>query len=377
MRAPLVSRPALTAAVAAAVLLPLAAPPPALAADPPTTEAPAGQRTVLSGGHLDLAARLRDGRLDFMIKDGTVPGRTVWRQPSDVVLHFDPRHALVVPPREEVPQFEGLGEPGRRLWVDKDFASVDGLLWPGWSTMEILPAAVAGTVEVSFPRIVGPGRLVLGQWADDPELGVRVGILVDGAKPDPGRVALRPYSHSHPLWILDTEGVYRVTLEMTATLPSGAKVSDRETLAVAVGDLDASTVVPGEGAGDGDGGGPGESPRPTEPGGGPSPSPTPMPTSTSTGSPTPTRTTTPSPTQDPDPDPTGVPTGTPSPSASGSGPGPSPQPTRTPSQAGPGPGPGRLAATGAGLALPAGIAGAALLAGGALVVLVRRKKGAR
>ncbi|MER8047779.1 choice-of-anchor M domain-containing protein [Streptomyces sp. NPDC094032] len=373
MRAPLVPRPAVTAAALAAALVPLAAAPPALAADPPVTDAPAGLRTVLDGGHLDLAARLRNGRLDFMIKDGTVAGRTVWREPSDVVLHFDPRHAIVVPPHEEVPQFEGFGEPGERLWVDKDFASQEGLLWPGWSTMEILPADIEGPVKVTFPKIDGPGRLVLGQWADDPELGVRIGVTVDGAKPDPGSVDLRPFSHSHPLWILDAEGVYRITLEMTATLPSGTKVSDRETLAVAVGDVDVSKVVPGEGEGDGEGGP--ESPGTPEP----TKSPTPRPTSTRpTSAPTPTPTFAPTSTATPTSTVTPTPGFTPTPSSAATGtptplpPDPLPATTSPPPAGG-----GRLAATGAGVALPVGIAAAAVLAGGAVVVFVRRKKAAR
>ncbi|GAA2775306.1 choice-of-anchor M domain-containing protein [Streptomyces showdoensis] len=377
MRAPLAPRPAVIAAVlaAATAVVPLAAPRYALAADLPATEAPAGERTVLDGGHLDLAARLRDGRLDFMIKDGTVAGRTVWRQPSDVVLHFDPRHAIVVPPREEVPQFEGFGEPGERLWVDKDFASQEGLLWPGWSTMEILPSDLAGTVKVSFPKITGPGRLVLGQWADDPELGVRIGVTVDGAKPDPGSVDLRPFSHSHPLWILDTEGVYRITLQMTATLPSGAKVSDRETLAVAVGDVDASKVVPGEGDGGGDGG-----PGTPEPSGSPSPTPTPTPTATASATTTPTATATaPTPTRPPTtgPDPSTVPGDTPTPPPAPGGTTTPPDPPPSATNAPVATGGGRLAATGAGVALPVGIAGAAVLAGGAVVLLVRRKRAAR
>ncbi|MFI1809409.1 choice-of-anchor M domain-containing protein [Streptomyces sp. NPDC020422] len=370
MRAPLAPRPARTAAsaavLAAATLVPLAAPPHALAADAPAVEAPAGERAVLHAGHLDLAARLRNGRLDFMIKDGTVAGRTVWRQPADVILHFDPRHEIVIPPREEVPQFEGFGEPGESLWVDKDFASEEGLLWPGWSTMDILPAELGGNVKVTFPKIEGPGRLVLGQWADDPELGVRIGVTVDGAKhPDPGGVELRPFSHSHPLWILDAEGVYRVTLEMSATLPSGARVSDRETLAVAVGHVDASTVVPGDGT-------PGT----------PTPTGSASPTSTTRPTPSPPS---PSPTAPPAPPATPTSTSTSGASASaGSAPSsvpggtsaaaPTGTPSPTPSASAPSGGGGRLAATGAGLALPAGLAGAALLAGGVALLLVRRKK---
>ncbi|MFD9606350.1 choice-of-anchor M domain-containing protein [Streptomyces sp. NPDC059970] len=368
MRAPIASRPVRAATLAVALSL-LSAATLAHAADTPPREAPAGERTILNGGHLDLAARLRNGRLEFQIKDGTVPGSLVWREPSDVLLHFDPRHEIVIPPREEVPQFEGFGEPGSSLWVDKDFEVKEGLLWPGWNTMEILPADVSGGVKVTFPKIEGPGRFVLGQWEDDPDLGVRIGLTVDGAKPDSGAVDLPAFTHAHPLWIFNAEGVYRITMQMTATLPSGATVSDREALAVVVGDdVDPDTVVPGDGT----------PPTPT-----PTPTPTRTPTPTpSTGSPsvTPTPSATPTVTTSPSATPTEPPSPTASPSASTTTPSTTPAPT-FPSGDGGFTGTntdgGRLASTGAGVALPAGIAAAALAAGVSAVVLVRRKRAVR
>ncbi|MGW1847302.1 choice-of-anchor M domain-containing protein [Streptomyces sp. NPDC001966] len=367
MRAPIAPRPVRAATLAVALSLLFAAPL-AHAADTPPREAPAGERTVLNGGHLDLAARLRNGRLDFQIKDGTTPGSLVWREPSDVLLHFDPRHEIVIPPREEVPQFEGFGEPGSSLWVDKDFEVKEGLIWPGWSTLEILPADMRGGVKVTFPEIEGPGRFVLGQWADDPDMGVRIGVTVDSAKADPGAVDLPAFTHAHPLWIFNSEGVYRITMQMTATLPSGATVSDRETLAVVVGDdVDPGTVVPGDGT----------PPTPTS-----TPTPTRTPTSTpGTGSPsatatqsaTPTVTTSPSATRTEPPSPTASPSApTTTPSAT-----PAPLPPGDGGATGTSRGGGRLASTGSGVALPGGIAVAALAAGVSAVVLVRRKKAAR
>ncbi|MFB7513680.1 choice-of-anchor M domain-containing protein [Streptomyces sp. NPDC056144] len=390
--------PVLRSAALGALLVLAAAAPAARAADPPSREAPAGERVVLNGGHLDLAARLVDGRLEFRIKDGTVPGTAVWREPSDVLLHFDPRHEIVIPPREEVPQLEGFGAPGASLWVDKDFAVKEGLLWPGWNTLDLLPAQLAGGgVKVAFPKIEGPGRFVLGQWEDDPDLGIRIGVSVDSARPAPGGVDLPAFTHAHPLWIFDAEGVYRLTLDLSATLPSGARVSDRETLAVVVGDdVDPSTVEPGEGTGPGPGptSPPSPSPTPTStvPTAAPStvsPTPAPTPPSSSAPVPTPTGTVTPAPTGTPTATrtPSPMPTRTASPSPTVSLP-----PTVTPTPpassvawarnpaSGPGSAPpaGQLAATGSGHpALPAGIAVAALGAGAVLVILVRRKRAAR
>ncbi|MFF9508226.1 choice-of-anchor M domain-containing protein [Streptomyces sp. NPDC014724] len=374
MRASL-SRNTSRAAALTAVLSLLAAAPVALAAEAPPREAPPGERAVLNGGHLDLAARLTDGGLEYRIKDGTVAGEPVWREPSDVLLHFDPRHELVIPPREEVPQFEGFGEPGERLWVDKDFEVKEGLLWPGWNTMEIRPSDVAGPVKITFPKIEGPGRLVLGRFEDDPERGIRIGVTVDTARADPGSVELPAYSHSHPLWIFNAAGIYRITMEMSATLRSGAKVTDRETLAVAVGDVDPSTVVPGDGS---------TGPAPTPTSSPPSPSPTGTPPVGPTATASATHTASPSPTHT-----VGVPpyATASAPASRAGGPGPTP-PSAVPVGPGAGSGAlsspdgttgtaGRLAATGAGVALPASIAVGAVTAGGAIILFTRRQRAAR
>ncbi|WP_406423087.1 choice-of-anchor M domain-containing protein [Streptomyces sp. NBC_00873] len=371
MRAPITPRSVRAATLAVALSL-LTAAPLAYAADTPPREAPAGERVVLNGGHLDLAARLRNGRLEFRIKDGTVAGAPVWREPSDVLLHFDPRHEIVIPPREDVPQFEGFGEPGSSLWVDKDFEVEEGLLWPGWNTLEILPADVSGGVKVTFPKIEAPGRFVLGQWEDDPELGMRIGVTVDGAKTEPGAVDLPAFTHAHPLWIFNAEGVYRITMQMTATLPSGATVSDRETLAVVVGDdVDPGTVVPGDGTNPTSTPTLTPTPTPTPSTASPSVTPTPTPTTSAPGSPSATPTEPPAPTGSPSATTTSTPsaTGAPAPSFPSGGGGAI---TTAPTGGG-----GRLASTGAGVALPMGIAAAALAAGVAAVVVVRRKRGVR
>lgn len=248
----------------------------------------------------------------------------------------------------------------------------EGLLWPGWNTLEILPADVSGGVKVTFPKIEAPGRFVLGQWEDDPELGMRIGVTVDGAKTEPGAVDLPAFTHAHPLWIFNAEGVYRITMQMTATLPSGATVSDRETLAVVVGDdVDPGTVVPGDGTNPTSTPTLTPTPTPTPSTASPSVTPTPTPTTSAPGSPSATPTEPPAPTGSPSATTTSTPsaTGAPAPSFPSGGGGAI---TTAPTGGG-----GRLASTGAGVALPMGIAAAALAAGVAAVVVVRRKRGVR
>ncbi|MDT0269031.1 choice-of-anchor M domain-containing protein [Streptomyces sp. DSM 44915] len=239
------------------------------------------ERAVLDGGHLDLAAQLDDGQLEFRIKDGTTPGQEVWREPNDVILHFDPRHAWQIPASAAGRVPEQLGRVGDTVWVDHSVTYAAGLLWPGWNTEGVPADAVASPVTATFTGVEGPEGFFLGQWRDHPELGNVVGIDIDGTRPAPGAVELRPGVHAHPLWFFTTEGVYRIRLELSATLPTGERVSDTGTLTAVVGDPDPDEVElpapeepeepetpeePGEPGQPEDPGGPGGPGGPGEPG---------------------------------------------------------------------------------------------------------------
>ncbi|KAB8160286.1 hypothetical protein FH609_028040 [Streptomyces sp. 3MP-14] len=218
--------------LAAGGLLLAATPAPAAAEDDTDRE-----RAVLDGGHLDLAVRIdENGAWDFLIKDGTVPGQEVWREPNDVILHFDAQHAwqILESAAGRVP--ERLGRPGETIWVDHSVTYAPGLLWPGWNTEGVPPEAVNSPITAAFTGVEGPEGFFLGQWRDDAELGTVVGIDIDGTLPEPGAVELRPGVHAHPLWFFTEEGVYRLRLELSATLPTGERVADAGTLTAVVGD---------------------------------------------------------------------------------------------------------------------------------------------
>ncbi|RMI46700.1 choice-of-anchor M domain-containing protein [Streptomyces triticirhizae] len=217
-----------------------------LAAPPVSAEERADEgerdRVVLDGGHLDLAARLDEGELTFQVKDGTTPGEEVWREPNDVILHFDPRHAWEIPESGAGRIPEQVGRPGDTLWVDHSVTNGPDLLWPGWNTEEVPSGNVSTPITATFSDVARPDGFFLGQWRDDPELGNVVGIDIDGTQPEPGAVELRPGVHAHPLWFFTEEGVYRIRLEMSATLSTGERVADTGTLTAVVGDTDPDEV---------------------------------------------------------------------------------------------------------------------------------------
>ncbi|XIE82125.1 hypothetical protein AB6O49_32155 [Streptomyces sp. SBR177] len=88
----------------------------ALAASPAAAPAPAAAKaaasgTVLAAGHIDIAARVVDGKLQIQVKDGTVAGRTVWREPSSVVLHVKAAAKKRIPAGEPSPSWAGPAHP--------------------------------------------------------------------------------------------------------------------------------------------------------------------------------------------------------------------------------------------------------------------------
>ncbi|MEU8761445.1 choice-of-anchor M domain-containing protein [Streptomyces sp. NPDC048659] len=193
------------------------------------SEAPAETgRRVLDDGHVDIAARLVDGRFGIQIKDGTVPGRTVWREPSSVVLRVGAAARRQIP---AAAHFAFLGRAGDPVWL-LDQIQRPGLLWPGWSTDNLPAGATRGDVEFRLVKAAGPGRFALYNY--DGLSGATVRFNSADGVPDAFRVP--PNSHAHGGWAFGAEGTYRLTVAMTATGADGTRVSDTETLTFEVGD---------------------------------------------------------------------------------------------------------------------------------------------
>ncbi|MFB7272027.1 choice-of-anchor M domain-containing protein [Streptomyces sp. NPDC056244] len=238
---------------------PTAAPTPTPTLTPTSTPTPAPTPTssgsgptpprgyVIDDGHIDLATRLAGGGLRFQIKDGAYE-TLVWREPESVVIHVKPQAK-----RKIGAGYEFLGTVGDPVWWLPD-QQVPGLVWPGWGSTELDPADFRGALTYELTAVRGPGRLAVFQNSG---LGGLTNVLNSGdGLPD--SFSFATHTHAHPVWAFTEEGVYRATFTMSGTLANGTRVDDSETLAFAVGDIDPSTVVPGDGDGDGDGNGGGD-----------------------------------------------------------------------------------------------------------------------
>ncbi|MFD5625522.1 TIGR03773 family transporter-associated surface protein [Streptomyces sp. NPDC127072] len=196
------------------------------------------EKKVVADGHVDFAARVIGGSLQLHLKDGTVAGKTVWREPSSVVLRVKPAARNSIPDNDE---FTFLGKAGDPVWL-LDQVQQEGLLWPGWSTDNIVAGASEAGVKFSLIAADGPGAYAL--YTYDAMSGADVLFNTRDGVPDSFEVAQN--THAHGGWAFTEQGTYRLTFRMSGKLADGKAVSDTETVTFVVGDTDPSTVAPGD-----------------------------------------------------------------------------------------------------------------------------------
>lgn len=249
-----------------------AATPPAIGA--PSTSPPAVEPTdpaafaaqfaavdlVLADVHVDIGVRLIDGQLRMQIKDGTDVATPVWRELSTTMYHALPAAAITVP---EDPAYAFLGPAGSSTFVLPQVQQT-GLLWPGWNTEEITTAQVSGPVTWTVHGVQGPGRFAL--FTTNSFGAPSVLFNSDDGLPD--RVDVPLGTHAHGNWAFSAAGLYNLDIEMAVTTAAGTRLTDREALLVAVGDVDplalarqqeSATSPPAGGGGTGTGSGSGTS----------------------------------------------------------------------------------------------------------------------
>ncbi|GAA3587389.1 hypothetical protein GCM10022222_85070 [Amycolatopsis ultiminotia] len=210
---------------------------------------PAGSKFVLEHGHIDVLAPVLDGRgLHVESKDSSMAGKPVkWRDPEDLVLHVQPQTTFTVPDRAD---FAEIGAPGQKLWtIRQQETDLAANVWAGWSTEAINPPGdqqFAGDhLDWSLDAVDGPGTAALWMNATF-NAGPR--MLLNGAKPLPQTTPMTMFTHSHVNWTFSAQGVYRMKFTVAGKLADSTAVSDTVTLALAVGEVDPSSVEPGEGA---------------------------------------------------------------------------------------------------------------------------------
>ncbi|GAB3400242.1 hypothetical protein GCM10027515_07820 [Schumannella luteola] len=196
----------------------------------------AGGGVVISAGHVDFGTRLVDGRLRSQIKDGS-SATVAWREPSQTVVWVKPQ-AKITSPGGAVASL--LGPAGASAWQIPQTQQA-GVVWLGWNTESLAGTAVASPVNWRLDAVSGPGSVGIYELGS---FGSITPVLTKG-----GSYSIPLGVHAHGNWAFTAEGVYRLAFTQSATLGDGRTVSDRQTLTIAVGEVDPATALGGGTAG--------------------------------------------------------------------------------------------------------------------------------
>jgi anchored repeat ABC transporter substrate-binding protein len=203
--------------------------------------APAAAATdavAIAEGHVDLGARIVDGQLQLLVKDGTHGTTPVWREPAQTTLEVRPAAKAQLPASGRL---AFLGAPGDPVWLIPQVEQA-GVLWAGWNTEEIDPGQVAGAVTWTLEAAEGPGAVAIFQTGT---FGA-IDVLLNSRDGLPDSRAIPLGTHAHGSWAFTAPGTYRLTFAMRATAPGGGALGDRETLTVVVHDQVPASPPPGD-----------------------------------------------------------------------------------------------------------------------------------
>jgi surface-anchored protein len=197
---------------------------------------------VIADGHVDVGPRFVDGEWTVQLRDDRASA-SVWRDLEDVVLQV-PDTALFPVPEGD---YGFLGEPGQEIYMLPQ-VQASGIVWPGWNTQDAsVVEAVPGAVDWNLRAVDGPGGFTLfltGTFGG-------AEVLFDSSETLPQTIAVPENTHAHGNFTFAEAGVYRLTVEFTATTADGATVSDTKELQIAVGDAtDPNEACSGGGSSD-------------------------------------------------------------------------------------------------------------------------------
>ncbi|GAA5116556.1 hypothetical protein GCM10023339_25450 [Alloalcanivorax gelatiniphagus] len=196
---------------------------------PPAPSARTRAVTVLSAGHIDYAARIVGGRLTSQIGDDT-SGSKVYREPSSTVLWLRPQSRVTLPSG-----YGEVGPPGSTVWQVPQTQD-PALIWLGWNTEQLNAGNARGGVTWRLDGVQGPGTVKV-------YLSGSFGGVQDMVFTGAGSSYTIPLGvHTHANWAFSEEGVYRLTSTQSVTLADGTRSSDTETMTIAVGDVDPTSV---------------------------------------------------------------------------------------------------------------------------------------
>jgi surface-anchored protein len=182
---------------------------------------------VVADGHVDIGPRFVDGEWTVQLRDDR-QSESVWRDLADTVIHIPDTAIFPIPEGD----FGFLGEPGQEIYMLPQ-VQASGIVWPGWNTQDpSVIEGVPGAVDWNLAEVEGPGAFTLfltGTFGG-------ADVLFNSAEALPQTVSVPRNTHAHGNWTFSEPGVYRLTIEFTATTTEGETVTDSAEVQLAVGD---------------------------------------------------------------------------------------------------------------------------------------------
>ncbi|WP_029069242.1 TIGR03773 family transporter-associated surface protein [Jonesia quinghaiensis] len=186
--------------------------------------------TVLSRGHADVATRIVGGKAKILIGDDS-SGTKVYRKPSDTVIWLRPEGRTAMPAG-----FTSIAPAGKTVWQIPQTQN-PALIWLGWNTESLTSSSAASPVTWTLNSVQGPGSVKV--FLTGPFGGVQ-DVVFGGAG---ARYSVPLGVHAHGNWVFSHEGIYRLNMTQTVTLPGGGQSSGTAEIVLAVGDVDPASAV--------------------------------------------------------------------------------------------------------------------------------------
>ena len=223
------------------------------AAPPPAPSHPTCDARTLDGrrkihdGHLDIQGQLRDKQLHVGLKDdsGLIDPDSTVRPLDSVVLTVSDRARRTRNEHMSSPALNFIGPVGTAFYGLPQ-TQIKGLPWPGYSTENIDYSQLSGGVKLHVVPRTMPRGARFGVFT---ESLTGADVLLDSTT-GKDTIDIAYATHAHANWVFTEPGRYGFDVYYTATLKDGTEVkSEVQRMQVAVGDEAANGCSTGDSTG--------------------------------------------------------------------------------------------------------------------------------
>lgn len=208
--------------------------------------APFAGKKILSDGHVDIKASLKNGKLGLALKDetGQLDRKATERNLNDVAFTVSDQAKFHRSDAMMDPALDFIGEAGSAFYGVPQ-TQIPGIIWPGYNTQDVDFSQLKGGVKLHIEPKTMPDQGHFGMYQQSGLGGIEP--ILDSQKGQ-DTIDVTYGTHVHANWVFTQPGNYIFNTYYTATLADGTEISsDQQDLSFAVGnqavsDCTAATV---------------------------------------------------------------------------------------------------------------------------------------